>query len=187
MNFPKVNGGPDGLSIDPTCPMVRFTVNGEQVLENTPVELPLGYRVPEPLEVTIMRMVSQELSKAAAAAGKETLDEAYDFDMDDGDDSYEQHLTPSEIHAMVHAREMKPEYPDGNVRKGTGVSEGKAGDSKVGGSDSDGSGSRGDKAQSKGDGDGAEVSSAKGAGRRDADGGDRKGTGKRSSGVASED
>lgn len=162
--WPKGDWGENGLGVDPSSPLVRFTVNGEQVLEATPIELPLGYKVQEPLEVVMSRMIAQALSDAAVAAGRESLDEAYDFEMDDGDDSYEQHLTPSEIHAMVHSREMKPEYPAKRKEKDH-VSE------RVGGgSDSVGESGKGVGASDKGVSDGGgkkHASDVKGDGRKD--------------------
>lgn len=129
MSFPKGNWGPDGLSVDPSSPLVRFTVNGQQVLDNTPVELPINCQIPESLEMQMMRMIRQEVSRAAVAAGHESLDEAYDFEMAE-DDSYEEELTPAELHAMVHARELTEEVPKpkekAHVRERVGSGEGSA-------------------------------------------------------------
>lgn len=102
--------GAEGLSIDPNSPLVRFTVNGEQVLDITPIEVPIGWNPPETIEMTIARLVRNEVSRAAEAAGYDTLDEAYDFDTPEGDE-YEEHLTPHELHAMMHSPEMKEERP----------------------------------------------------------------------------
>lgn len=129
LHFPDVKAGPDGLTVDARTPLVRFLPDGTQVLENTPVEVPLGWNAPESIEVTIARMVRAQLSVAADAAGFETLDEAYDFDMPEGDD-FEEHLTPAEMHAMMHAPEMKEEWPD--VRQGTGSGKKKGGESDDG-------------------------------------------------------
>lgn len=182
MRFPKVDCGAEGLSIDPNSPLVRFTVNGEQVLDITPIEVPIGWNPPETIEMTIARLVRNEVSRAAEAAGFDTLDEAYDFDTPEGDE-YEEHLTPHELHAMMHAPEMKPEYP--NVRERVEVSKGTAGGAAggsadaVGGSqDSGGEESSGDR---KGD---------AGADHASSDGGrgvarNRQGTGGRASGSAS--
>lgn len=115
MKFPKVEEEIFGV---PESPLVRFTHEGRQVLESTPKEVPLGWNAPETMEMMIARMVRQEVSNAAGMAGYETLEEAYNFDTD-GDDSFEDHLSPHEIHAMVNAPEMKPEYPDRSRRKET--------------------------------------------------------------------
>lgn len=115
MRFPNYKGE-DGVTVDERHPRVRFTSTGEAILENTPVEVPVNWNPPETIEMTIARMVRSELSSAAQAAGFETLDEAYDFDMD-GDDSFEEHLTPAEIHAMMHAPEMREERPISRGKK----------------------------------------------------------------------
>lgn len=183
--WPKGDFGEDGLTVDVSCPLVRFTVNGEQVLEATPVELPLGYQVPVPLEIQLMRMVEQRLSEAASASGSDSLEEAYDFEVDDGDDSYEMHLTRSEIHAMVHAREMTPEYPD--VSRRTGGREKAADDSgKVGGKSSESAKER-DGAEAGGDGKRGKGASDKSRGGSKADRGDDRRTSDGASGVASEE
>lgn len=116
-HFPDVKAGPDGISVDDRTPLVRYNDRGEQILEDTPVEVPLGWNAPESIEVTIARMVRTQLSMAAEAAGFETMDEAYDFDMSEGDD-FEEHLTPAELHAMMHAPEMQEEWPSGKRNAG---------------------------------------------------------------------
>lgn len=140
MKFPKVSEEVYGV---PECPLVRFTFNGEQILDNTPIEVPLGWNAPETMEMMIARMVRNEVSQAAVAAGRESLDEAYDFDIPDGD-AYEESLTAAELHAMVHAPEMKPEYLDrsrfkekDDVRKRTGSGEESSQDAGKGASSSD--------------------------------------------------
>lgn len=165
MKFPKFNGGDEGLTVDPSCPRVRFTSTGEQILENTPVEVPIGWNAPETLEMQIARMVRSEVSRAAVDNGLDSLEEAYDFDMD-GDDAFEDHLTPAEIHALMHAPEMKEERPlnTGNkenrdVRERVGSREESSGDSAEGVRDGDSRVSRGGGKKYAGD--------RKGDGRKD--------------------
>lgn len=190
MRWPKVDGGEDGLTVDPSCPLVRFTVNGQQVLENTPVEIPIGCQVPESLEMQMMRMIRQEVSRAAVAAGHESIDEAYDFEMAE-DDSYEEELTPAELHAMVHARELTEEVPKpkekAHVRErvegGAGSARGAArgsGGAVDGSEDSAG-------AESAGHGSGDAGADRSAAGRDSRHSGNGKGVGRRSSGLAAEE
>lgn len=58
---------------------------GREIPDPTPVEVPLGYRRPEPLNQLIKRLVRTELSQQAELAGEDTWEEADDFDMDDED------------------------------------------------------------------------------------------------------
>lgn len=187
MRFPKGPWGAEGLTVDPSSPLVRFTVNGQQVLENTPVELPIGAVYDEPLEVKMARMIREEVSRAATAAGRESLDEAYDFEVDD-DDSFEDSLTPAELHAMVHARELKDEFPKAyqpkekqDVRERAGAGEESSRDSDEGtadrarglreraaekdAGDGKGSGKQGEALRIRGGADGGDGSRAGGAGR----------------------
>lgn len=53
-----------------------------EVLDKTPVEMPLGYEKPESLESMIARMI-RTTSIQAEKAGFETAEEADDFDDDD--------------------------------------------------------------------------------------------------------
>lgn len=184
MRWPKVDGGEDGLTVDPSCPLVRFTVNGQQVLENTPVEIPIGCQVPESLEMQMMRMIRQEVSRAAVALGHESLDEAYDFEVSE-DDSYEEELTPAELHAMVHARELTEEVP--RVRERNGSRKESADKSEGAGQGTDRAVAGGRKAESE---DNREVASSSSRARADGSRGDDRassGNGKRSSGVAAEE
>lgn len=190
MRFPSGNWGPDGLSTDERHPLVRITVNGEQVLESTPVELPIGTTIPEPLEVTLARMVRDEISRTAVAAGHESLDEAYDFDTAD-DDSYEEHLTDAEIHAMMHAPEMKPEFPkeSANVRERAGSGKGASSQSGDGVSVGDDRVPSGGQAQYAGNGKGMrrEDEAVRVRVSADAGSGSRVGKGGESARVAADD
>lgn len=55
-----------------------------EIPETTPVELPIGYNTPEPLEQMIIRLVRHE-SQRAAKQDKETFEESDDFDDEDHD------------------------------------------------------------------------------------------------------
>lgn len=57
---------------------------GAEVLDDTPIEPPIGYNPQVPLHLQIREMVrSARLAEEAAAAGMETFEEADDFDVDD--------------------------------------------------------------------------------------------------------
>lgn len=63
-----------------------YNAKGEQIPDNTPVEMPLGYTPPEDLQSMIRRMVTDAAVLAATeAAGIESFEEADDFDVMDED------------------------------------------------------------------------------------------------------
>lgn len=60
--------------------MAIYNEKHEEIPDNTPVEMPLGYEKPESLESMIARMV-QDVSRRAKEKGTvETFEEADDFD-----------------------------------------------------------------------------------------------------------
>lgn len=59
--------------------------SGAEVLDPTPVELPIGYKHPKTLEERIQEAIRQELSQVASKEGYETFQEANDFDVGDDD------------------------------------------------------------------------------------------------------
>lgn len=64
--------------------MATYNERNEEVLDTTPVEMPIGYERPESLASMIARMInSTELQRAAQKQGLETFEESDDFDMDD--------------------------------------------------------------------------------------------------------
>lgn len=59
---------------------------GREIVDSTPLELPLGFEHPEPLE-SLLRKSLVDISKEARMQGYETEEEANDFDVeDDGPD-----------------------------------------------------------------------------------------------------
>lgn len=55
-----------------------------EIPDQTPVELPIGYKAPETLEHMIQRLITnQELRRVQESAGDETFEESDDFDCDD--------------------------------------------------------------------------------------------------------
>jgi len=73
----------------------------------TPVEWPLGVRVPETLEQKVARMVRTSVSLQAQAMGKESFEEADDFDVEEEEEHESEHELDddqeriSRDHAMV--------------------------------------------------------------------------------------
>lgn len=56
---------------------------GQEVPDPTPMELPLGYEHPLPLDMRIAQLIRSELSQEAARKGFESFEEANDFGEDD--------------------------------------------------------------------------------------------------------
>lgn len=65
---------------------MKYNDRGEELPDDTPVETPLKFRRPPTLQEQIKAMVRGEMSRAAAEEGKETFEEADDFDVEDEDD-----------------------------------------------------------------------------------------------------
>lgn len=63
--------------------MPSFNSRGHEVLDQTPLEMPMQWHRPPTLEEQIKSFVRRELSMRADQAGQETFQEADDFDIDD--------------------------------------------------------------------------------------------------------
>lgn len=55
---------------------------GREVLDSTPVAIPVGFKRPESLAETIRRLVRSQVSSYASEHGLESFEEANDFDVD---------------------------------------------------------------------------------------------------------
>lgn len=65
-------------------PGSKLNERGHEVLDSTPMALPVGARRPESIQSQIRRMIrSEHLAQAAAASGRETFEEADDFNVGD--------------------------------------------------------------------------------------------------------
>lgn len=64
---------------------MKFNERGEELPDQTPIELPVGVRRPESLNDMMRRMIRTSLSQYAADQGEETFEEANDFDIPDDD------------------------------------------------------------------------------------------------------
>lgn len=54
-----------------------------EILDNTPIEVPVGFKKPMSLNERIKMLVRNEASQVAMENGYETFEEANDFDVDD--------------------------------------------------------------------------------------------------------
>jgi len=65
--------------------MAKYNEKHQEIPDQTPVEMPLGYEKPESLEHMIARMIRTTSNLAAKTNHIETFEEADDFDDDDDD------------------------------------------------------------------------------------------------------
>lgn len=74
---------------DTNADRVRLNEAGAEVLDDTPVTLPVRYLRGENITERVQRMVEETLSRRAEMSGLETVDEANDFYVE-GDDYFPQ-------------------------------------------------------------------------------------------------
>lgn len=84
--------------------MATFDERGREILDQTPVALPLHYDRPEPLHLRIRRLIMEELH-----GSNEPYDpaEENDFDVDDAA-SFEDALSPAEQYYLDATRPPDP-------------------------------------------------------------------------------
>lgn len=75
---------------------MKYNERGEELPDDTPIELPLRFRHPPSLQEQIRSMIRTEVSVRAASVGMETFEEADDFDVDDENELQ----SPHELSAM---------------------------------------------------------------------------------------
>lgn len=71
----------------------RLDSKGREILDPTPVEIPVPFERPEPLHLRIRRIVLEQLSRQAQAEGEETFADFEDF----GEDEDEEFSSPYEL------------------------------------------------------------------------------------------
>lgn len=76
-------------------------VDGKEVLDSTPLEIPLSWKRPPSLRDQIKQFVRSELSNRASEEGFDTFEEADDFDVDEDPD-------PLSAYELKEAREEVP-------------------------------------------------------------------------------
>lgn len=63
--------------------MGRLNEKGHEVLDNTPVVMPLGMKKPVDIQTMIQRQIIRALGEQQSRSGMETFEEADDFDVED--------------------------------------------------------------------------------------------------------
>lgn len=65
---------------------IQFDERGREIPDQTPVEMPIGYRRPLTMEERMQKYIREEMSRRAADDGMESFEEADDFDVEDEDE-----------------------------------------------------------------------------------------------------
>lgn len=71
--------------------MIKFDKMGREIPDPTPIELPLGYSHPVPLEETIKALVRDQISRISVEKGGESFEEANDFDTGEAQEPYSEY------------------------------------------------------------------------------------------------
>lgn len=109
--------------------MAEYDERGREIMDQTPLEVPLNFRPPLTLAEEIRRMVRRELSQAAEASGMESFEESDDFEIDDDDDL--EFVSPYEILEMKHDGPI--ESLDGTAEDRASRDDGDSGEDRTGG------------------------------------------------------
>lgn len=91
--------------------MAEYNSKGQQIPDNTPVEVPINLSMPLSVPEQIARGIRLELSRQAQSRGMESFDDADDFDMDDDDLPF----SPYEIIDMKPEEVIPSEPPKDQV------------------------------------------------------------------------
>lgn len=83
--------------------MARHDAFGREIPDTTPIAVPFDFGRPLSLHDQIKRFIRSEISQRAAAAERETFEEADDFDVDEDPDPFSAYEIP----------EAAPEWPGG--------------------------------------------------------------------------
>ncbi len=97
---------------------MQFDKHGRELPDNTPIALPLGFKIPETLAEQIQRLIRNQVSVAASEGGAETFAESDDFDIDEDEDPqspYEMTFDPVlgrevSVEMLVNDQNIKKEY-----------------------------------------------------------------------------
>lgn len=61
----------------------KYNDKGQEIMDPTPMSIPVNFKRPEPLGDMIRRLVRKQISEAAVAKGMESFDDADDFNIPD--------------------------------------------------------------------------------------------------------
>lgn len=82
--------------------MAKFDDKGRELLDDTPVEMPVGFKRPESIHEMVRRYIRTEaFRQKMEEAGLETEEEANDFDVDEEESDVERFISRHELSAMA--------------------------------------------------------------------------------------
>lgn len=88
--------------------MATLTPDGREILDQTPVALPIDYVRPEPLHQRIRRMILQAIMDQRE--GQETLEDANDFEIPDDPSSFDTGYTEPDLDPV-----SQPAFTDAEI------------------------------------------------------------------------
>lgn len=101
--------------------MAKYDAQGREIPDPTPIDVPLNWKRPQPLNEIIKQLIRTEMSRQAQESGHETFEEADDFEVDDDpiplsehelDDDQQQASFQAFAEALeVVQQKLKPEAP----------------------------------------------------------------------------
>lgn len=95
-----ISVNPDVLPVPDQDPkkMITYTKDGGEVLDATPVALPVGFRPPKTIQETIQALIrNEEFRKALDKLEMDTFEEADDFETEESDEDAATRHSPYEM------------------------------------------------------------------------------------------
>lgn len=91
----------------------QFDEYGRQIPDSTPVDVPLQFKRPLTIEERIQNGIRTYMSSMAVQEGKESFEEANDFDVDDdeGDFLSQYEMTDMQAEYPVSMMKKRPNHP----------------------------------------------------------------------------
>lgn len=90
--------------------MAQFDEKGREILDPTPVAIPVAFSRPPSIAEQVQRLVRSHLNAIAAEQGKESFEEADDFDV--GDDDF-----PRSPHELSQDQDLEPPFTRGRLEQ----------------------------------------------------------------------
>lgn len=90
--------------------MAIYNAYGQEIPDQTKMELPIGYHHPEPLSSMIQRLINVE-SQKASREGNETFEEADDFNLDEEEEQFTSQYTMQEMEEETLREKVPSDAP----------------------------------------------------------------------------
>lgn len=106
--------------------MSTYNEKGEEILDPTPISVPVGFKRPIPLNERIREMVRREASEYARSLDMDTFEEADDFDTGDDDldprSPWEEDFDPEQKFIAARETEIRhgavKDFEEDKIRRG---------------------------------------------------------------------